>query len=73
MENVMYQLSTLQALILGYSRTVINVEDLIQNGDTGLGTFEDVNGEMIVMDGKCYRSDQNGNVTEVDLQTGVPF
>ena len=45
MENIMYQVSTLQALILGYSRTVINVGELIQKGDTGLGTFEDVNGE----------------------------
>ncbi|SEL79448.1 acetolactate decarboxylase [Butyrivibrio sp. ob235] len=73
MENTMYQVSTLQALILGYSRTVINVDELIQHGDTGLGTFEDVNGEMIVMDGHCYRSDQFGNVTEVDPSTGIPF
>ena len=73
MENIMYQVSTLQALILGYSRTVINVGELIQKGDTGLGTFEDVNGEMIVMDGHCYRSDQFGNVTEVDPSTGIPF
>ena len=73
MENTMYQVSTLQALILGYSRTVINVDELIQHGDTGLGTFEDVNGEMIVMYGHCYRSDQFGNVTEVDPSTGIPF
>ncbi len=73
MENTMYQVSTLQALILGYSRTVINAGELIQHGDTGLGTFEDVNGEMIVMDGRCYRSDQFGNVTEVDSSTGIPF
>lgn len=73
MENTMYQVSTLQALILGYSKTVINVSELIQHGDTGLGTFEDVNGEMIVMDGRCYRSDQFGNVTEVDPSTGIPF
>ena len=73
MENTMYQVSTLQALILGYSRTVINVDELIQHGDTGLGTFEDVNGEMIVMDGHCYRADQFGNVTEVDPSTGIPF
>ncbi len=37
MENIMYQVSTLQALILGYSRTVISVGELIQKGDTGLG------------------------------------
>lgn len=73
MENKMYQVSTLQALALGYSRAVINVEELIHNGDTGLGTFEDVNGEMIVMDGHCYRADHSGCVTEVDTTTGVPF
>ena len=63
--NKMYQVSTLQALALGYSRAVVNVGELLQEGDTGLGTFEDVNGEMIVMDGHCYRADHNGSVTVV--------
>lgn len=49
----MFQVSTLQALALGYSRAVINVWELMYNGDIGLGTFEDVNGEMIVIDGHC--------------------
>lgn len=43
MENRMYQVSTLQALAMGYSRAVINAGELIREGDTGLGTFEDVN------------------------------
>lgn len=73
MENKMYQVSTLQALALGYSRAVISAGELLREGDTGLGTFEDVNGEMIVMDGQCYRADQNGSVTVVDPETGVPF
>ena len=73
MQNKMYQVSTLQALALGYSRAVITVGELLREGDTGLGTFEDINGEMIVMDGHCYRADQGGNVTEVALTTGVPF
>lgn len=73
MENRMYQVSTLQALALGYSRAVITVEELIREGDTGLGTFEDVNGEMIVMDGHCYRADRKGHVTDVAPETGVPF
>ena len=51
MENKMYQVSTLQALALGYTRAVISAEELLKEGDTGLGTFEDLNGEMIVMDG----------------------
>ncbi len=73
MQNKMYQVSTLQALALGYSKAVIKAEELLREGDTGLGTFEDVNGEMIVMDGHCFRADQDGNVTLVPLETGVPF
>ena len=69
----MYQVSTLQALALGYSRAVITVEELIREGDTGLGTFEDVNGEMILMEGHCYRADQDGKITEAPPETGVPF
>jgi acetolactate decarboxylase len=73
MQNKMYQVSTLQALALGYSRAVITVEELLKEGDTGLGTFEDVNGEMILMEGQCFRADQDGNVTVVSRETGVPF
>ena len=73
MQNKLYQISTLQALALGYSRAVVSVEELLKEGDTGLGTFEDVNGEMILMQGHCYRADQDGNVTEVAPSTGVPF
>ena len=73
MRNRMYQVSTLQALALGYSRTVIRVGELLREGDTGLGTFEDVNGEMIVMEGQCYRADQNGAVSAVSPETGVSF
>ncbi len=69
----MFQVSTLQALALGYSRAVIDVAGLMQHGDIGLGTFEDVNGEMIVVDGHCYRADETGNVNEADGKTGVPF
>ena len=60
----MYQVSTLNALLLGYTRKVVTVQDLLANGDTGLGTFENVDGEMIVVDGHCYRASDNGTVTE---------
>lgn len=73
MDNKMYQISTLQALALGYTRAVISAEELLKEGDTGLGTFEDLNGEMIVMDGQCYRADQDGHVSVVSPETGVPF
>jgi acetolactate decarboxylase len=72
-ENKMYQVSTLQALALGYSRAVVSVEELLRKGDCGLGTFEGVDGEMIVLDGCCYRADQDGRVSVVAPETGIPF
>ena len=72
-EIKMYQVSTLQALALGYSRAVINVTELMKHGNIGLGTFEDVNGEMIVIDGHCYQANDTGNFCEPDGATGVPF
>ncbi len=40
MEGKIYQVSTLKALLKGYSRKVVSVGELLKNGDTGLGTFE---------------------------------
>ena len=71
--NQMYQISTLQALMLGYSRGVVTVRELLRHGEIGLGTFQDVNGEMIALDGKVYKADNAGRVTEADRMTGVPF
>lgn len=72
-ETKIFQVSTLQALALGYSRAVITVEEFLKHGDTGLGTFEDVNGEMILLDGICYRATEDGTVLPAEPKMGVPF
>lgn len=72
-DQVMYQVSTLQALAMGYSRSVITVEELLKHGDIGLGTFEDVNGEMIMLDGCCCRATDDGTVVMAEPDRGVPF
>ena len=56
MEGKIFQVSTLQALSLGYTRAVITVGQLCGHGNIGLGTFEDVDGEMILLDGMCFRA-----------------
>ena len=68
-----YQISTLQALALGFSKSVTTVGELLHHGDFGLGTFEDVDGEMIVLDGRCYRAKSNGDVLTAEEEKGVPF
>ena len=73
MKQTLYQISTLQALSMGYSRAVIPVEAFLQHGNIGLGTFEDVNGEMILLDGQCFRAAENGAVVRAEPDRGVPF
>ena len=58
---------------MGYSRAVISVEAFLQHGNIGLGTFEDVNGEMIVADGECWRATEDGTVWKAEPDMGVPF
>ena len=73
MEEKIYQVSTLKALLKGYSRKVVNVRDLLNHGDTGLGTFENYDGEMVVLGGLCYRVARDGSVEEAPQDMGVPF
>ena len=73
MHNKMFQVSTLHALVAGYTRSVIAVKELESQGNIGLGTFEGVDGEMILLDGVCYRARQDGTVVRPDPDTGVPF
>ncbi len=47
MENIMYQVSTLQAFILGYSRTVINVGELILFHTLQSFLFENIRGSLV--------------------------
>ncbi len=69
----MYQVSTLQALAMGHTRPVVDVAELKKHGTTGLGTFDGVDGEMIMLDGKCYRAIENGSVSEAGDDMGVSF
>lgn len=70
---LMYQVSTLQALAKGDFYGNATIEELLANGDIGLGTFEAVDGEMIVLDGICYRAKADGTVEIADASDATPF
>ena len=53
-DDAMYQVSLMQAFMHGEYDGVITVGDFKTYGDIGLGTFEGVNGEMIILDGVVY-------------------
>ena len=71
--DTLYQTALLQSLTLGNFDGSITVGDFRKKGDTGLGTFQSVNGEMIMLDGKVYRAAWDGTVEEVKDDETIPF
>ena len=51
----MYQVSTAGALVEGVYQGAVSVGMVREHGDFGLGTFEDLDGEMVVLDGHVFR------------------
>jgi len=69
----MYQISTSNALVEGVYSGAISSRDLLQHGDFGLGTFENLDGEMVIADGAIYQVHSDGSVLRRDDDFQVPF
>ena len=72
-KETIYQVALLQSLTLGYFNGTVTVKELKTHGDTGIGTFEGLDGEMIVLDGIVYRANQNCRINVVNDRVLVPF
>ncbi|MBR3721899.1 MAG: acetolactate decarboxylase [Selenomonadaceae bacterium] len=67
------QVALLQSLAQGYFGGTITAGELRTLGDTGIGTFEGLNGEMIVLDGVVYQALGDGRVIVCPDETIIPF
>jgi acetolactate decarboxylase len=67
----MYQISTSTALVEGVYGGAISSSTLLKHGDFGVGTFEGLNGEMVILDGEIYQA--AGNVRRRSDDFLVPF
>lgn len=67
------QIALLQSLTLGHFQGSMTVGEWKKLGDTGIGTFEGLNGEMIVLDGVVYQGDQNCNAKIMSDKVKIPF
>lgn len=67
----MYQISTSTALVEGVYAGSVPSSTLLENGDFGLGTFEGLDGEMVILDGEIYQAP--GSVRRRSDDFLVPF
>lgn len=71
--DVIYQVSLLQGLTLGDYHGSVSVAELKQHGDIGIGTFDALDGELIMLDGVVYRAAGDGSVEVVPDDETIPF
>jgi acetolactate decarboxylase len=71
--HVLFQASTIGALLDGSFDGDLTFAELGERGDLGLGTLNGLDGEMIAIDGEFLRADVDGNVTPVDERERTPF
>lgn len=71
--NILYQYGTLALLVPGLFEGTLQLKDLLKHGDTGIGTGDGLDGELIVKDGVAYKVDGNGDIKKLDGDFTVPF
>lgn len=72
-QHTLYQVSTATALVEGIYQGAVTVGTLREHGDLGLGTFENLDGEMVIVDGRFFQVRSDGSVREVDDSVRSPF
>lgn len=72
-EETLFQTSTINALVEGVYRGDLTVGELKEHGDFGLGTFNDLDGEMVVLDGQVYQLRSDGTAHGVEDGIKTPF
>ena len=60
--DVLYQLSSMAALKAGAYEGLKPYSYIKERGDFGIGTFENIDGEMVEVDGKVYQVKTDGKV-----------
>jgi acetolactate decarboxylase len=71
--HTLFQVSTSGALVAGVSSGAVSAKTILDHGDFGLGTFADLDGEMVVLDGHVYQIQGSGHVSQAALNAQAPF
>lgn len=64
-DDFIYQYSVMDALLAGSYDGNLNFGELKKRGDFGIGTFNRLDGELLVLDGKVHKIRHNGDIDQV--------
>jgi acetolactate decarboxylase len=71
--HILFQASTIGALLDGGFEGDLSFTELAEHGDLGLGTLDHLDGEMVALDGEFFRADVDGRLSPVAPAERTPF
>lgn len=71
--TILYQIGLVPAFLNGMYTSDFNFQSLAKKGDFGLGTINQLDGEMIAFDGHFYSIDKNGLASEIADTICTPY
>jgi len=72
-KDIVFQTSTIDALLAGVYDGDMSCGHLVRHGDFGIGTFDSLDGEMVLLDGIVYQVMADGKVYVPDPSVKTPF
>lgn len=71
--NSIFQYSTLSALLEGVYDGEMTIGELKKHGNYGIGTFNALDGELVLYEGQCYKVKSDSKVVKVSDSDKTPF
>lgn len=68
-----FQTGLVAALAQGVYDGELTLAELLGHGSFGIGTFNGIDGEMVVLDGVCYRMRADGSISVPELTERTPY
>lgn len=71
--HTIFQNSLMTALLDGIYDGEMTIGEILGKGNFGLGTFDALDGEMLILDGVCHQLTSDGKARVADLDQRTPF
>lgn len=72
-EETLFQVSTINSLLAGNYDGFLTLGELKKHGNVGIGTFDALDGELVMIENKVYKVKASGEVAEVSDTDTTPF
>ena len=70
---MLFQYGTMAGIMEGAFSGSLSLEELLKHGNFGIGTFDGIDGEMIIVNGNVYKTDYYGNSSIQPGDLTTPF